>query len=285
MFNRRTTGSVVCPSCGSLVGVRDEKCYSCGRANPGLWGFGPALRRLGADFGFAQVVIGACVTIWVAMLLMSGGGIGVGGVMSALSPSSGVMFLFGASGAVPVFAAGRWWTVLSAGWLHFGLIHILMNMYWVHMMGPAIAELFGSARTVIIYTVGGIAGFLLSSVMGAYLGGLQIPFLHGAGYTAGASAPVFGLIGALYHYGRMGSSSVKQQATSFMVQAVVIGLIIPNVDNSAHLGGFIGGYLTSAFLNPMARERGDHTLVAAGCLIASFLAIVASILTGFKYLG
>ena len=41
VFQRRTSGSVVCPSCGSLVGVRDDKCYICGRTNPGLWGFGP----------------------------------------------------------------------------------------------------------------------------------------------------------------------------------------------------------------------------------------------------
>ena len=63
VFQRRTTGSVVCPSCGSLVGVRDDKCYTCGRSNPGLWGFGPVLRQLGADFGFAPVVVGACVTL------------------------------------------------------------------------------------------------------------------------------------------------------------------------------------------------------------------------------
>ena len=59
MFNRRTSGSVVCPSCGSLVGVRDDKCYSCGRSNPGLWGFGPALRHLGAELSFGNLVIGA----------------------------------------------------------------------------------------------------------------------------------------------------------------------------------------------------------------------------------
>jgi len=54
VFQRRTTGSVVCPSCGSLVGVRDDKCYSCGRSNPGLWGFGPALRQIGINLGFAN---------------------------------------------------------------------------------------------------------------------------------------------------------------------------------------------------------------------------------------
>src|SRR5258708_3268914 len=244
VFQRRTSGSVVCPSCGSLVGVRDEKCYSCGRSNPGLWGFGPALRKIGADFGFAQLVIGACATLWVVMLLLSGGGIGRGSLLSALSPSPNVLFLFGESGAVPVFAAGRWWTVLSAGWLHAGLLHIGMNMYWVYMMGPAISELLGPSRTVIIYTVGGVTGFLLSSVAGAFLGGIPIPLLHGASFTVGASAPVFGLIGALYHYGRTGSSLIKQQALSIVVQAALFGLLMPGIDNYAHAGGFAGGVFT-----------------------------------------
>ena len=52
MFKRQTTGSVVCASCGSLVGVNDDTCYTCGRRNPGLWGFGPMLRAFGNDLGF-----------------------------------------------------------------------------------------------------------------------------------------------------------------------------------------------------------------------------------------
>src|SRR5882757_1805148 len=90
VFERKTTGSVVCPSCGSLVGVRDDKCYSCGRANPGLWGFGPALRKLGVEFGFGNVVIGACVTLYAITLLMSGNAIFQvgGGIMSLLAPST-----------------------------------------------------------------------------------------------------------------------------------------------------------------------------------------------------
>ena len=52
MFKRQRTGSVVCASCGSLVGVNDDRCYTCGRRNPGLWGYGPLLRRLGNDLGF-----------------------------------------------------------------------------------------------------------------------------------------------------------------------------------------------------------------------------------------
>ena len=83
--------------------MRDDKCYTCGRANPGLWGFGPALRALGADFGFAPMVIGASVTIYVLTLLLTGGEIfNPRGIMSLLSPSTPVLFLFGASGAIPV---------------------------------------------------------------------------------------------------------------------------------------------------------------------------------------
>jgi rhomboid protease GluP len=277
---------VVCPSCGSLVGVQDDKCYSCGRANPGLWGFSPALRRLGTEFGFRQLVVGACVTMWLVTLLvtaLAGGNISGGGnIISALSPANGVLFVFGASGALPVFTYGRWWTVLSAGWLHAGLLHIGMNMYWVWQMGPAITELFGSARTVIIYTIGGVAGFALSSFAGAYLP--RLPFLGGGTFTVGASAPVFGLIGAMYHYGRTGSSIIRQTAISIMVQATLFGLLVPGIDNYAHLGGFIGGYLASSFLNPMSRERGDHMIIALACLVVSALAVVASIVTGLKFL-
>jgi rhomboid protease GluP len=259
--------------------VRDDKCYSCGRSNPGLWGFGPVLRRIGADFGFTQVVIGACATLWVVTLLMSGAGIGGGGnILSALSPSSRVLIVFGASGAYPVFGLGHWWTVLSAGWLHAGLLHIGMNMYWLYQMGPALTELFGSARTVIIYTAGGVAGFALSSLAGAYLP--DLPLLHAAGLTVGASAPLFGMIGALYHYGRTGSSAARQMAVSIMIQSVIFGLLVPGIDNFAHLGGFAGGYFTSAFLNPMTRERGDHMIVAAVCLAASALSIAVSVFTG-----
>ena len=242
VFQRRTTGSVVCPSCGSLVGVRDDKCYSCGRANPGLWGFGPMLRNIGADFAFAPLVMGACVTLWVGTLLASGGNIGTGGLLNALSPSQAALIVFGVSGAYPVFGMGRWWTVLSAGWLHGGLLHIAMNMYWVWQMGPAITELFGPARTVIIYTVGGIAGFALSSFAGAYLP--DLPFLRAAGLTVGASAPVFGLIGALYHYGRTMSSSVKQWP-ALIIQAALFGLLVPGTTTSRTLAGPV--YTASRF--------------------------------------
>ena len=280
MFQRRTTGSVVCPSCGSLVGVRDDKCYSCGRANPGLWGFGPAVRALGSTFGFVPIVIGACVTLYAITLLMSGRAIRMDGLMSMLAPSTPILFLFGASGAIPVFTFNRWWTVLSAGWLHGSLLHIFMNMYWIRQMGPAMVEILGPARTVIVYTAGGIAGFVLSSIAGRYFP--PIPFLRGAGFTVGASASILGLIGALYQYGRTTSSMAKLMAQSIMIQVAIFGVLFggAGIDNFAHLGGFAGGYFASVFLNPMTRERGDHMIIALGCVVATVLSIAASIVLG-----
>jgi rhomboid protease GluP len=279
LFNRKTEGSVVCPSCGSLVGVRDDKCYSCGRANPGLWGFGPAIRALGRDMGFVPLVIGASVILYGLGLFASGGNVGGRSALTMLSPSTGALIWFGASGAFPVFTLGNWWTLLSAGWLHAGVLHILFNMMWVRNLGPSSVEIIGPGRTVILYVVSGVTGFLLSSLMGAF--GPRIPFLSGADLTVGASASVFGLIGALMHYGRVsGSALIREETKGYAIMGLVMGFLIPGIDNWAHAGGFLGGYGTSMFFNPLTRERGDHVVIAILCLVATFLAIAASILQG-----
>jgi rhomboid protease GluP len=266
VFQRRTTGSVVCPSCGSLVGVRDDKCYTCGRANPGLWGFAPLLRQLGADLGFVPLVIGASATLYVLTLLVSGSEIEpYSGGLNILVPSRRALLLFGMSGAYPVVAFGMWWTLLSASWLHGGLLHILFNMMWVRDLGPVVADLIGPSRTVIIYVVAGVCGFGLSTLRGTPL-------------TMGASASVFGLLGALVHYGRKsGSSLIHGHALNYAVILFIMGFVMQGVDNWAHAGGFLGGYATSAFFNPLTRERGDHMLAAVLCLAATFLAIVYSV--------
>jgi rhomboid protease GluP len=205
----------------------------------------------------------------------------MGGMLSFLGPNTRALFLFGASGAVPVFVAGRWWTVLSAAWLHAGLLHILFNMIGVRQLGPPTAEFYGPARTVIIYTAGAIAGFALSSVAGAYLPGLL--FLRGSQLTVGASAPLSGLIGALMYYGRRtGSHIVRTEATRYVLMLVFYGFIMPGIDNYAHVGGFGGGYLAALILDPLKPERGDHVLIAVFCLALSIASIVASVILGMN---
>lgn len=284
-FKRQTSGSVVCTSCGSLVGVRDEKCFSCGRRNPGLWGFAPLLRRLGNDFGFVALVVWGTGALYLVSLLLSGGNIGLGNgnLLSILSPSGQSVFLLGASGSIPVFGYGRWWTVLSAGWLHGSLLHIVFNMMWVRDLGPAVADVYGAGRMVIIYTVAGICGFALSSAAGAYLP--PLPLLRGAQLTLGASASIFGLLGALVYYGRRtGSQMVHGQALRYAIILFVFGLIMPSVDNFAHAGGFAGGYVASRLLDPLRPERIDHIAIALICLAAVVISIAVSVITGTSLL-
>lgn len=265
------------------MGVRDDKCYSCGLANPGLWGFAPALRRLGVDLGFVPLVVGVSSLLYVLTLLVSGRDVMImGGIFSILSPSLRALLRFGASGSVPVFGLGAWWTVLSASWLHGGLLHILFNMMWVRDLGPATANVIGPSRTVVIYTVAGACGFLLSSAVGHF--GPSLPLLRGATFTIGASASIFGLLGALVHYGRKsGSSLIQGEAKRWALYLFIAGLIMPGIDNFAHAGGFIGGYATSVFFNPLTRERGDHMLMALGCLVASAAAILFSIVRSVPF--
>ena len=282
---RQKTGSVVCASCGSLVGVNDDKCYTCGRRNPGLWGFGPVLRRLGNDLGFTTAIVYGCAGLYTLSLLltvMTGGNLLGGSVFSIFGPNDRAALALGASGGVPVFYYGRWWTLLSAGWLHGGALHILFNVMWVRQLGPAVGDMYGAARMVIIYTISSITGFLLSSFLAAYT---SIPFFSGGLWTLGASAPIFGLLGALVHYGRRGGSSiVGSTALNYAITMGVFGLIMPGIDNSAHLGGFLGGYLASMWLDPLKPERMDHFVGAAICLLATALAIVASLVTALPVL-
>ena len=284
MWKSQKTGSVLCAGCGNLVGVQDQRCMTCGRWNPGLWGFAPVLRRLGQDLGFVKIVLGGCIGLYVLTLLIDLRDPS-GGMLSALSPSIRALFLFGASGAVPVFEYGRWWTVLSAAWLHGGLLHIAFNMMWVRQLAPATADAYGPARMVIIYTVSSIAGFLMSSLAGYYLGDFPIGLFRGAAFTVGASAPIFGLLGALVYSGRRGvTNQLGRQAFGYAVILFIFGLIIPRVDNFAHAGGFLGGYLAARYLNPLLPERGDHLILALVCVALTAVSILLSVVLGVPIL-
>lgn len=283
MLGRQKTGSVVCTACGSLVGVNDEQCLTCGRRNPGMWGFSPVLRSLGADLGFVTFVIGACVVLYALSLVLSRNAFQASGIMRLLSPDTEALLRFGASGAIPVFVVGHWWTVLSATWLHGSILHILFNMYVLSQLAPTAAEAYGPARMVVIYTVAGLCGFLLTSAAGYYLVG--VPFLSGARLTIGASGSIFGLVGAMVYYGRRGSSAVSSVYIRWAIMMAIFGLIVPGIDNHAHAGGFAGGYLAAQWLDPFKPERIDHIIAALVCLAASALAVAASLFTYSDFLG
>jgi hypothetical protein len=114
-----------------------------------MWGFAPVLTKLGRDMGFVPMVITSCIVLYVAALFwdrvrMSSG------VWDLLTPTYRSLAIFGASGYVPVAEYGRWWTVLTASWLHANLIHIALNMMSVRNVAPIVSEFYGASRMIII---------------------------------------------------------------------------------------------------------------------------------------
>ncbi len=277
MIKRQRTGSVVCPGCGRLVGVQDEKCWNCGHRRPSLFGFSRVLQRVGNEAAFPVIVISLCVIILVLELASARTRINTDLGFGFLAPDLDTSLLFGASGSVLVFDLGRWWTILSAGWLHGGLLHIGFNMYWVYQLGPPMARLYGPARAAIIYLVSSAAGFFVTSALPVFAP--WMPLTHRR-VTLGASAAVFGWLGALICYSRRsGGRAFMRQVMGMAIPLVLFGLLIPGIDNWAHLGGLAGGYLLASRFGNQTAETPGHVLFALVLLIVSVLTVPYSILS------
>lgn len=250
-----------------------------------MWGYAGLLRKLDLEESATQLIVWGCVILFVGSLALQPAAISLGGgLFGLLSPGREALFRLGASGALPVVVAGRWWTVLTAGWLHGGLVHIFFNMMWVRQLGPATTHLYGPGRMLLIYLASSVVGFLASSFGGAYA--YPLAFLMGGSpyaISVGASAAVFGLLGAMVYAGRRGvGTHLGRQAWGYALALFVFGLLVPGVDNWAHLGGFVGGYGLGRILDPMKPEKLDHTVAAGALLLATLAALGLSLVIGVR---
>ncbi|MBN2000179.1 rhomboid family intramembrane serine protease [candidate division KSB1 bacterium] len=275
MIQRKKTGSIVCPGCGRLISVSSSKCIHCGRRNPGLWGFAPELKRLfGSYGGLIPAIIIFCVTMYVLSLLMDLGAIfRPRGMFGFLTPSNMALLRLGGTGLHPL-RFGKFWTLITAIYLHGDVLHILFNMLWIRQIGPTVEELFGTARTFLIFTLSGILGYIASVVFGVE-------------FTLGASGSVFGLLGALVYYGRKRGgyfgNQIFRQVGMWAVIMFVFGLMMPYVNNSAHAGGFIGGYIAAHLLGyqELKVETTRHQLWALVAVIVTGLAFFIEIFLAY----
>ncbi len=271
MIKRKKTGSIVCPNCGRLISVTSTKCIHCGRKNPGLWGFAPGLKQLfGSYGGLVPSIIVFCVTMYVLCLLLDLGAIfQTRGMFGFLTPSDSALIRMGSTGLYPL-SFGKIWTPITAIYLHGDVLHILFNMLWIHQLGPTVEDMFGTARTFLIFTIAGVVGYLAS-------------IIFGVAFTMGASGSVFGLLGALVYYGRKRGgyfgNQIYRQVGMWAVILFVFGLMMPYVNNSAHAGGFIGGYIAAYLLGfqELKFETSNHYLWALIVLILTAMAFFIEI--------
>jgi len=271
---RKTSGSSLCYACGKLNRVDASVCFYCGRRNPGLWGFGPWLGRLAGRLDFARIVTVVCIAAYAASLLLDpAAAMRPRGVFNLLSPSQGALLALGMTGAYP-WQLGYWWTLLTAIYLHGSLLHIAFNLLWIHQLAPAVEQAYGRSRLVLIFTGGGVLGFVISN-------------WAGVGTTIGASGAVFGLLGAMATYGRsrggLFGMAVFRQYWQWAVVLFVMGFLMPGVNNFAHAGGFVGGYLTGMIVGHGDSRLGDglHRAAATAAVALTALAFALAVWNAF----
>ncbi|HHX44732.1 MAG TPA: rhomboid family intramembrane serine protease [Chloroflexi bacterium] len=197
---------------------------------------GPAPRPLGIDTGritlrlaiplhdplWTYVLLAANVLVWVAMTALGG------------SENPVILVLFGAK-YTPLILAGQYWRLLTAIFIHVGVVHLVFNAYALFSFGIEVERRFGRTRFLVLYLLSGIASTTAS-------------FVGSPTLSAGASGAVFGLAGASVAYfltyrHRLGAAGQRSLRSILVVVGLnlVMGFAAPGIDNLGHIGGLIAG--------------------------------------------
>ncbi len=222
-----------------------------------------------------RLVIGANILFFALALLLDPRAAGF--TMNPLllfRPSDRALFALGATGTIPIEGYGRLWTLLSAGYLHAGLLHIVFNLAALRQLGLLVGREYGAGRMFAIYTLAGVCGFLASWAVGVRL-------------TVGASAGVCGLVGAVLYYGKSrggayGSALYRQVGTWALV-LFLFGFLVPGINNWAHGGGLLAGAAAGRLLGyeERRRESAVHRTLAAVLLVLTGLILLIAAANGF----
>jgi rhomboid protease GluP len=258
---RKRTGAVVCPHCGRLVDVNEAECPFCGRPAPGMFGYGPALQKWMGSFDLSLAIVGVCVILYILTLVIDPGAIfRMASLFDLLAPSTRALFVLGMTGGFAL-AEGRWWTLITAVFLHGSLLHLLFNMAIGRRYLQDVVTLYGNSRAWVIFFVAGVIGFAVSDFAAG------VP-------TIGASGSIFGLLAALIVYGRrMHRAAVTQQLWMSALVMFVFGFFMPSVNNWAHAGGFAGGFVAAEAVS--FAERRESPVLLAVAWGTALLVVVA----------
>jgi rhomboid protease GluP len=194
--------------------------------------------------------------------------------VSLVAPTAKEILPWGANYG-PLTTSGQWWRLLTACFLHFGIIHIAFNMFILFQVGLFTERLFGSVRFLLLYLIAGIGGNIV---------GL---FFHPLTVGAGASGAIFGVYGGLLAFlliergvvPRENALKIATSAGIFLLYNLIYGLTKPETDIEAHVGGLLTGFAAGCFLaqrlSPARQlQKSVRTLsVAATAAVLAFLAI------------
>jgi membrane associated rhomboid family serine protease len=262
----------ICPACGALVGISATRCHECGTSL--RFSLVALSKKLSGVFGESETPVTSALL--VANILMLGVSLVLtkqageaGGLHTLFGMSGEASYRLGASLPYGVFVQHQWWRLVTAMFLHGGLIHIGFNMMSLLQLGPALEELYGSARYLFLYVVTGAFGFLVSAYMGHF--------------SLGASGAILGLVGAMLAVTTKRGGAFMRDLQSRLITSVVILFIIGQwggfgIDNTAHVAGFAAGFVFGKIyadrqpMNSSERQRAQALGWLAGVVVlASFV--------------
>lgn len=229
-------GRPICAECMTYaaVGIRCPECG--GRKTP--------LQRAGFTMPHAPVVTYALIMINIAVFALTnqvgGGGGGAFGFGSAdLNSLGDRLVLFG-----PAVAHGQTYRLLTAAFIHYGILHIGFNMYALFILGTAFERYAGHMRFAAVYFTAALSGSF----------GALILTPHSA--TAGASGAIFGIMGALFVLERQrGMALLQSPIAGWIFINLAITFSIPGISVGGHIGGLIGGGLAGFALSDYGRSH------------------------------
>ena len=258
-------GKPICPECmvEAPVGFQCPDCVAEARKAFKQSGAGPQTLRSQAG---TPVTFGLLAALGIMFVVQIATG---GNVMQATAN------IINLGAEVPLLvAAGEYWRLASAIFLHAGILHLAMNGYGLYLFGSFVERSFGKGHLIAMFFVTGLVASATSYAL-APESGWATPSL-------GASGAVFGLFGvfAAYFFRRRNTRygrAMFQQAMFWLMFNVILGFSIPNIDWKAHLGGVVAGFIGGYFLEletETSRRKSVQVLVYVG-LIALALALVA----------
>lgn len=191
--------------------------------------------RLSSPYTITTALIAINVLVFLVMVASG---------VSLTSPTPQSVLNWGGDFAPLTIGAHQYWRLLTSCFLHFGIIHIGMNMYVLYLIGPFIETVFGRVRYLLIYFIAGLAGSIVSV------------WIHPQAVGAGASGAIFGLYGAVFGFllirrrtlNPVATRSIMKSAGLFVLYNVLYGSVSGTTDLSAHLGGLIAGFLAGMLL-------------------------------------
>ena len=270
--------SILCPNCRKLISADEPRCPHCGTRGPGSWYKNNLWTQ---SFYNPEQLVRSIIYINIGMyfisILLFPMSFNVSlNPFTLLMPDHKSLLLLGLTGTTPIDIYHRWWTLLAANYLHGGILHIFFNMVALRQLAPVVIREYGIYRMIIIYTIGGVTGFLVS-------------YLAGVRFTIGASAAVCALIGALLYYGKsrggVYGNAIYTQVVGWVVGLFLFGLMARGIINNwGHGGGIVAGALLGFMLGyaDKIKENIVHKTIAGVCAIATILtlgwAVVSSIL-------